>query len=212
MQLSPPEIHTRRLYFRNTSSLTHCNLSDMPNRNRTKIYIRRSILANTHSTNPCHLAKAETSTSSKTIIIDYCFLSITTLAHKRMDRSTHSSPTTFNYNHTRTTTTRSWIRVVDDLYNHRPWIRLSPTTGKQEGQLAQLHSHSVTAYWLHCLVPPKPKPYLRDCTSYREVPHHSPFGYGTLVLHIYRVWRFYFSSVLTQVCRVWRCSSSFSFL
>jgi len=39
------------------------------------------------------------------------------------------------------------VDATDHIYR-------SPTTGKQEGQLAQLHSHRVTVYWLHCLVPP----------------------------------------------------------
>jgi len=38
----------------------------------------------------------------------------------------------------------------------------------------------------------------------------SPFGFGTLVLSICRKERSYLLTVLTHVCRLWCCSSSYS--
>jgi len=37
-----------------------------------------------------------------------------------------------------------------------------------------------------------------------------PFGLGTLVLPICRMERSYLLTVLTHVCRLWRCCSSYS--
>jgi len=38
----------------------------------------------------------------------------------------------------------------------------------------------------------------------------SPFGFGTLVLPVCRMERSYLWIVLTHVCRIWRCCSSYS--